>query len=290
MYKLIAIDLDGTLLNSYGEISEENKKAIKKAREKGIEVVLASGRMASSIKSFANEIGANNYVIAGNGALVIDVQNNEILYNDCISKEKTLKIIKICEENNIYYTVNTEKYIISKRIKNNLLYYHYENAKRSDNQKTQINIVENISKYIEENDVGYIAKITISDSDKIIFNGIMKKIREIKKLNVLDVSNMSRKIIKSGTEKIEIKYFYTEITNDKVDKWNAIAKLAKKLGIDKSEIMAIGDNQNDLEMIKNAGKGIIIGNGALANQNIEGTIVESCDKNGVAEAINKYAF
>ena len=118
----------------------------------------------------------------------------------------------------------------------------------------------------------------------------MKKIREIKKLNVLDVSNMSRKIIKSGTEKIEIKYFYTEITNDKVDKWNAIAKLAKKLGIDKSEIMAIGDNQNDLEMIKNAGKGIIIGNGALANQNIEGTIVESCDKNGVAEAINKYAF
>ena len=80
MYKLIAIDLDGTLLNSYGEISEENKKAIKKAREKGIEVVLASGRMASSIKSFANEIGANNYVIAGNGALVIDVQNNEILY------------------------------------------------------------------------------------------------------------------------------------------------------------------------------------------------------------------
>ena len=56
MYKLLALDLDGTLLNSYGEISEENKKWIKKAKEKGIEIILASGRMASSVIGIAKEI------------------------------------------------------------------------------------------------------------------------------------------------------------------------------------------------------------------------------------------
>ncbi len=64
MYKLIAIDLDGTLLNSYGEISDKNKKAIKMAKQKGIEIVLTSGRMSTSVKDIANEIDANNYMIA----------------------------------------------------------------------------------------------------------------------------------------------------------------------------------------------------------------------------------
>ena len=63
MYKLIAIDLDGTLLNSYGEVSRENKEAIKKAKEKGIEIVLTSGRMSSSVEMIAREIGADNYII-----------------------------------------------------------------------------------------------------------------------------------------------------------------------------------------------------------------------------------
>ena len=67
MYKLVAIDLDGTLLNSYGEVSNENKQAIKRAINKGVEIVLSSGRIGNSVESIANEIGANNYYISGNG-------------------------------------------------------------------------------------------------------------------------------------------------------------------------------------------------------------------------------
>lgn len=66
MYKLIAIDLDGTLLNSYGELSKENIEAIKKAKSKGIEVVLTSGRMSDSVLAIAEETGADNYIISGN--------------------------------------------------------------------------------------------------------------------------------------------------------------------------------------------------------------------------------
>lgn len=66
MYKLIAIDLDGTLLNSYGDVSTQNKKAIENAKNKGIEVVLTSGRMSDSVIGIAEEIKADNYIISGN--------------------------------------------------------------------------------------------------------------------------------------------------------------------------------------------------------------------------------
>ena len=79
MYKLIAIDLDGTLLNSYGDVSDENKKAIENAKNRGIEVVLTSGRMSASVMSIAEEVGADNYMISGNGALIYDLKNIGLL-------------------------------------------------------------------------------------------------------------------------------------------------------------------------------------------------------------------
>ena len=225
---------------------------------------------------------------AGNGAISYEVKNKKKLYNECLSKEKVLKVIKICDDNNIYYTINTEKYIISKKLKYNLMYYYYENSQKSDSKATNINIVEDVEKYIKENDVGEIAKITISDESKIVFSGIIKKLKEIIGINVLEVSNMSRKVIKSGTEKIEIKYFYTEVINENVNKWNALKKLARYLEISETEIAAIGDNINDLEMITNAGIGIIMGNSALVNKSLNKIIVADNNSNGVAEAIIKY--
>ena len=253
MYKLIAIDLDGTLLNSYGDVSDENKKAIENAKNRGIEVVLTSGRMSASVMSIAEEVGADNYMISGNGALIYDLKNKKILYNQCIPKDKVLKIVKICEENSIYYTINTEKYILSKTLNYNLMYYYYENSKKAEEKKTKINVVDNIEKYITENDIGEITKITISDETEMIFKGIIKKLKDIKGINILEVSNMSRKIITAGTEKKELKYFYTEITKENVNKFEALKKLGMNLGIDTSEIATIGDNVNDLEMIRDSG-------------------------------------
>ena len=73
MYKLVAIDLDGTMLNSYGIVTENTKNVIKKVIEQGTEVIIASGRPIDSIKTIAKEIGSNNYFIAGNGALIYDI-------------------------------------------------------------------------------------------------------------------------------------------------------------------------------------------------------------------------
>lgn len=239
MNKLVAIDLDGTMLNSYGEISQKTKETLKKCIDKGVEIVLASGRPIDSMKAIANEIGDMNYFISGNGALVYDIKNDKIIYKNCLEKEKVLEIIKICEENSIAYNVYTDKTIITKSLKFNVLYYHKENLKKEESKKTNISIVENMYEYVKEMKEENFLKITICDENSSIFNSIIKKIREIQGIEVLDVSHMSRKIIKQGPEEIPIEYYYTEVSTQDVDKWNAIAFLMEKLNLTKEEVIAI---------------------------------------------------
>ena len=285
MYKLIAIDLDGTLLNSYGQISEKNKKTLQMAQEKGIQVVLASGRSTNSVKNLANEIGNSHYIICGNGSLIYDLQKEQIIYDKFIDKKKVLQIIEICEQNSIYYNVYTEDMVIAKNLSNNVLFYHQENANKPENKKTKINLVDNIYDYVKNLENENILKFTISDQSNIIFNSIIKKIREIKNIDVLDVAHMSRKMIKSGTEEVSLEYYYTEITSENVDKWIAISWLADKLNINKEEIMTIGDNINDKMMIENAGMGIAMGNSAPYIQEIADKVVANNNEDGVAEAV-----
>ena len=287
MYKLIAIDLDGTLLNSYGQISEKNKIALQEAQKNGSEIVLSSGRSSNSVKNLANEIGNTKYIICGNGSLIYDLQKEEIIYDKFIDKKKALQIIQICEENSIYYNVYTENMVIAKSLSNNVLFYHQENANKPDSRKTKINLVDNIYEYIENLENENILKFTISDNSNIIFNSIIKKLREIKNIDVLDVAHMSRKIIRAGTEEVQIAYYYTEITSENVDKWNAIEWLAEKLNIEKQDIIAIGDNVNDKLMIENAGLGVAMGNSAPYIKEIADRVVGSNNDDGVAEIIEE---
>lgn len=287
MYKLIAIDLDGTLLNSYGQISEKNKLALNNAKEKGIQIVLASGRTTDSVKSIANEIGVQNYIICGNGSLIYDLQNEEIIYDKFIEKKKALQIIDICEKNSIYYNIYTENMVIAKTLNNNVLFYYQENANKPDNKKTKINIVQDIYEYVKNLENQNILKITISDNDVIIFNSIIRKLREVKDIDVLDVEHMSRKIIKTGTEESKLEYYYTEITKKNVDKWYAIEFLMENLNINSNEVLTIGDNVNDKLMIENAGCGVAMGNSAPYVKEVSNLVVANNNEDGVAEAIEK---
>ena len=287
MYKLITVDLDGTLLNSYGIVTEYTKNILKQLKEKGIETVIASGRPTDSIKVIAKEIESENYFISGNGAILYDIKKDKIIYENTINKNKILEIIKICEENSIYYNIYTEKEVIAKSLNYNVLYYHKENTNKDENNKTHINIVENIYDYVlNHNDK--IIKMTICDSNKMIFNSIIKKIKQIDEIEILEVSHMSRKIIKQGTEEIPIEYFYTEISSKNVDKWNAIEVLAQIMNIKKEEIIAIGDNINDYGMIKNAGLGIVMKGSTPILTEIAGYVTEfKNNEDGVAKALKE---
>lgn len=290
MYKLVAIDLDGTMLNHYGEISERTKEVVRKCLVKGVEIVLASGRPIDSIKTIAKELGIKGYFIAGNGALVYDIQRDEIIYENYIKKEKVLEIIKICEENSIAYNVYTDKVILTTNLKFNVLYYYKENLKKEENKQTNISIVENMYEYVENMKDDKFLKITICDQNDTIFHSIIKKVKEINSIEVLDIAHMSRKIIKQGTEEIPVEYFYTEITANDVDKWKAIEFLIERIGLQKEEVMTIGDNINDKKMIENAGMGIAMKGSTIEILKVAKDITETNDDDGVAIALEKYAL
>lgn len=288
MDKIIVIDLDGTLLNSNAEISKENREAIKRSKEKGAKIMLASGQTPRVIKSYALDLEADKYIICGNGAIIYDIEKNETIYQNFIPKEKVLKIIKILEENNIYYSVYTEKAILCKNLNYNVLAYNADNSKKEENKKTNISIIENVYEYIDKMNIKNIYKINFCEKDETIFNNILRKMEQIHNVDILNIPKSVKKVIKTENSETTLEYFYTDISNKNVNKWTAIQYLMKKMKFEKEDIIAIGDNANDKMMIENAGIGIVMGDGALVTQTDKGKIVSGYNENGVAEGIEKY--
>ena len=131
-------------------------------------------------------------------------------------------------------------------------------------------------------------KMTICDDNKTIFNSIIRKIKEIGEIEVLDVSHMSRKMIKQGTEEVPIEYYYTEVSLANVDKWDAIEYLIEKLNINREEVVAIGDNINDKKMIENAGLGIAMKGSTPVVIDVAKDVAETNNEDGVAKILQKY--
>ena len=138
----------------------------------------------------------------------------------------------------------------------------------------------------------------ISSSSAIVFNvskstihkDITERLKEIDDVDILEVEYMSRKKIKSGTDDIDIQYYYTEITNENVNKWTAIEFLLDKLNIKREEVLAIGDNMNDIEMIQGAGLGVVMGNSNPKMKEIADEIVADNNSEGVLEALEKFVL
>lgn len=290
MYKIVTVDLDGTLLNSAGEVSDYTKDIIQKSINKGTDIILASGRPINSVESIAYEIGSKNYLISGNGAIVYDIAKKEVIYDRFLNKEQVLNIVKICEENSIYCNVYTEMEVIAKSLNYNVLFYYKENARKEEGKRTNINIVPNMYKYIEDLSEERFLKVTVCDDNRMIFNSIIRKLKLINDIDILDVSHMSRKVIKDGTSQIPIEYYYTEITNHNVNKWTAIEFLINKLHIQREDVIGIGDNVNDKEMIENAGLGVAMGNSSPEMKAIADVVVSDNNSEGVAEVIKKFVL
>ena len=142
--------------------------------------------------------------------------------------------------------------------------------------------------YIKNKKDARYLKITICDESKTVFNSIIRKLKELKEIEILEVSHIPRKTIRQGTEELSISYYYTEISEENVDKWNAIEFLIEKLNINKNEIMAIGDNSNDKNMIENAGLGIAMKQSSPSVINIADEVTDGNNEEGVAKILQKY--
>ncbi len=283
MYKLVAIDIDGTLLNSKSELTPKTKEVLKLASEKGIYIVLTSGRMTSVIQNFCKEIGADKFLIAENGASIFDLQTGEIIYQHYMKKSTVLKILDLCIENHIYYMIYTNKELIVKDLKHMALFFYKQNYNPNARIETHLAGREYV-----ENLQDYFTKMMICDEDRVIYEAIVNKLKTIPEIDVIPVPHISSKKLVFGTEEKTIEYSYADISAKNTNKWTAIENLINRLGIKKEEVIAIGDNINDICMVQNAGLGIAMGNGAPSVQSVAKEVAPSNDEDGVATMIEKY--
>lgn len=220
--------------------------------------------------------------------MIYDTEEEKSLWKGFLDIRKVFEIIDICEKNSIYYNIYTEDEILTEKLQYNLLFYHKENIYKEKEKRTNINIVNNVKDYIIRNNITEFLKITVCDNSKLVFNNILLKLKKVKNVEILDSSFMTRKVIRDGTKNVEISYHYTEISAENINKWRAIEELGKILNISKEEIMAIGDNVNDIQMIENSKIGVAMDNSWDEIKLKADYITKSNDEDGVVEAIEKF--
>ena len=263
-YKLIVTDMDGTLLGSDHEVTEENKKALKEALDKGINVTVATGRMYSSAKSHISFLNSTIPIIACNGALIKDSITNEIIYSNHIDKEKSLKVLKILEKYKVYYQYYSEDLLMCKNLdkdNKNLM-----KVKKLMNSGVDLVLLSDLTKHIISK--GILKVIVIEDENLSILDEITKELNKIEGLE----------ITKSWFNNIEIMATGS-------DKGSAVKILAEYLDIDKDNIIAFGDNYNDISMLEFAGIGVAMGNADEFVKSKADYITSTNSEDGVAKAL-----
>lgn len=281
MIKLIASDMDGTLLNAKMLISKENADAIRYANSKGIEFMVATGRNRQEAVSALEEAGLSCSMINLNGALIYD-KDGDLRFTMPITPEDTNMILDYFDAHQIYYEVCTNKGIYSEsqaqRIENfasmlantlEHLTYKMAIAMASSNLKLlAINYVDSIREELKQPDIQVLKIICFTSEGR---ESLGKAVRTIDE--AADVA-----VTSSGP-------FNIEINHKQAQKGIAVGYVAKKMGIELDEVMTIGDSLNDVSMIRSAGVSFAMGNAALELKEYAKYTTDTNLENGVAKAI-----
>lgn len=271
-YKLVCIDMDGTLLNSKHEVSERNREALKKAIEKGVHIAISTGRVFPSARIYGNIIGVNAPLICSNGSYIKDNNTDEVIFKSTLDRETYFKICDIIKKYKFLAYVDSTDGLIadteipeddSHRLMNSwvdeedqIKFYKYDNLKEAYDEHG-----ENILKFIiikQENGLG----IELAKD-------------EFESLEGVDLVYASWggciEIMKKGTSK-----------------GSAVKTLADKLGIKIEEVICMGDSGNDVSMLEEAGVAVVMGNAPDFIKKYGDYITDTNENDGVAKAIEKF--
>lgn len=287
MYKFIAIDIDGTLLNSSGELTKHTIDTVKKVTDLGIKVVLTSGRVTDSVKGIAAQLNTDKHIICDNGATIVDLDTNEVIFSKYIEKDTIIKLVDFCITNHIYYMVFTNKEIIVKDLKHMAFAFYKQRHHLKDEATGMSQIKFAGLDYIKSINDPF-TRIIICDEDRAIYNSIINMLQSFENIELMPAPHISKKVVRDGDKEVFLSYSYAEILAKDTNKWTAIKKLTDSLGIRKEEIMAIGDNFNDISMIQNAGLGVAMNNGSPVAKEVARVIAPSNNEDGVAQIMERY--
>ncbi|MBZ9636759.1 Cof-type HAD-IIB family hydrolase [Clostridium sp. FP1] len=271
-YKLICIDMDGTLLNDEKIISAKNLRAIKLASEKGVRIAVCTGRIFTSAEFFSELLGVKSPVIASNGAYIREKDRNEVVYKSTLGVEKCKKLLSVFRQYSLYPHYYTSNIVFTEKLIHSSCFYKEVNKTLPKDKQVEIVLVEDWDEIFEK-------------YESEIFKGIAID-EDLEKLQ--NAKNQLK-----GMEDFEVvssRFDNFEVMNRGVSKGNAVKILGDYYGINSKQIICIGDSENDLSMIKFAGLGVAMGNGNDAVKKTAQYITDSNNCDGVARVIEKFVL
>jgi Cof subfamily protein (haloacid dehalogenase superfamily) len=262
---LVASDLDDTLLRADWTVSERVIQAIRRAKEAGIHFTFATGRMPASTRPYVEQVGIDVPIITYNGAMIKEAVSGEVIYRNVIPIETVREIVDWLLSQAVHLHVYRRDEVFTHKMNDWTKGYV---------QATRVPVGEvDLTKLLEQEQEGI---------EKVIFFG------ENKDLDVL-----GREILDRYQGKVCLtrsKKHFLELIHPEVNKGVALKVLAERLGIKQENVMAIGDNLNDIEMIQYAGLGVAIGNARKEVIEAADVVTGSNQEDGVAQAIEQYVF
>ena len=261
--KLIASDLDDTLLDDSKVISKLNKEAIWRAKEKGIMMTLATGRMFRSATIFGDELGIDVPLITYQGALIKTAQSNQVIWSKTIELPIAREIISFGRKHGFILQIYVD----------DMLHVDYINT-----------YVANYASFC------MVPALAVRDLFTYIQAPPHKILMVGEPAELYAAWEEAQQIFDDSVYITKSKPYFLEFTNSEANKGKALSFLAESFGIKKEEIMVIGDNYNDMELFKAAGLKIAMGNAVDALKEQADFITANSSENGVAVAIEKFVI
>ncbi len=264
MYKLVVLDIDGTLLTSDKKITQKTIDTIKKASELGVKFIIASGRAPSGVMPVADNINLKDiggYILSFNGGCCLNYKTGEYLYENFIPNKYLKDIYDFATRNNIP-----------------MLTYHKDTMYTPNDTTKYLELEANINNLKTKKTSNLLEEFT-HDFPKVILTDeghILEKFVEKAQDTLSDL------------EVFRSEPFFLEICPQGIHKATGIAKVIDILGIKQEEVMAIGDGFNDLTMIEYAGLGVAMANAQDKVKEASDFITLSNDEDGVSHVIEKF--
>jgi Cof subfamily protein (haloacid dehalogenase superfamily) len=284
MIKILAIDLDGTILNSRGELTPENKNAVRAAQEAGVLITVATGRRFRDARPLALELGLSTPIITHNGALLKIPDDQTTVDFNLIPADVASEVISIGRELGGDPLVSVDPHGEGKLLYDSIsdsnipLQKYIRWAQRLHGNETARVGIENVTS-LE-------SVVNVHDVVHISFSGSCRRMASLE-LKLIELLGGELSVIPTVYQ--EVDFTLLDILPAGVSKRSGIEFIAKELGYGAENVMAIGDNKNDLEMLEFAGVPVLMGNADadLLERNEFYTTLSN-DENGVAVAIQRF--
>lgn len=266
MIKLLCIDIDGTLLDSQKELPEENVKAVHYAMEKGVAVALASGRSVSGMRPVMKELGTGDRAVCLNGSLIY---YDKVIHQAVMEEALVDRVIRLAEQYGSQIFLSAAE-------------RNYTNGEVSPKLKALI------EKGSLRSDYHYCADFEELKAEARLHAGEILKIA-VKELDEENFDLLKADLVDSGLFHVaKSDTYFVDINPKGINKGEGVRILAAYLGIPMEQVMCIGDNENDREMVAVAGLGVAMGNAAELVRMAADYVTADNDHHGVAEAIYRF--